>query len=240
MNKFGGKGGQGGGPWMCSPSSILRLHVLIHKISTIFILDFLLFGLVLILSAILTPHSLSLTQFKALQLFRTNCSNIPALKHLRSLAQFKSTKGPVDTKRIIGIYKYKQRGKEAIMANNFFFYITYEGTVDIDKISDPVQQRATQDQIAYFGQTTSQLLTFPHLKRLPLADVLHLQKDHLDILECQTIFQNPKEVKPYAVSAPEHCNLPAAAIHASSDAVTRNPAFGYPLASFRRYMTLEK
>ncbi|KAM1185711.1 hypothetical protein TB2_014614 [Malus domestica] len=62
------------------------------------------------------------------------------------------------------------------MANNFFFYITYEGTVDIDKISDPVQQRATQDQIAYFGQTPSQLLTFPHLKRLPLADVLHLQK----------------------------------------------------------------
>ncbi|TQE00868.1 hypothetical protein C1H46_013408 [Malus baccata] len=253
-----GKGGQGGGPWMCSPSSILRLHVLIHKISTIFIVDFLLFGLVLILSAILTPHSLSLTQFKAFQLFRTNCSNIPALKHLRSLAQFKSTKGPVDTKRIIGIYKYKQRGKEAIMANNFFFYITYEGTVDIDKIFRPskysfcwhlydffhycliiffstfffplcqnqVQQRATQDQIAYFGQTTSQLLTFPHLKRLPLADVLHLQ----------TIFQNPKEVKPYAVSAPEHCNLPAAAIHASSDAVTRNPAFGYPLASFRRFV----
>ncbi|KAM1789881.1 hypothetical protein ACFX12_033998 [Malus domestica] len=73
------------------------------------------------------------------------------------------------------IFGYKQRGKEAIMANNFFFYITYEGTVDIDKISDPVQQRATQDQIAYFGQTPSQLLTFPHLKRLPLADVLHLQ-----------------------------------------------------------------
>ncbi|KAM0996132.1 hypothetical protein ACFX2C_006175 [Malus domestica] len=211
---------------MCSPSSILRLHVLIHKISTIFILDFLLFGLVLILSAILTPHSLSLTQFKALQLFRTNCSNIPALKHLRSLTQFKRTKGPVDTKRIFGIYRYKQRGKEDIMANNFFFYITYEGTVDIDKISDPVQQRATQDQIAYFGQTPSQLLTFPHLKRLPLADVLHLQ----------TIFQNPKEVKPYAVSAPEHCNLPAAAIHASSDAVTRNPAFGYPLASLRRFV----
>ncbi|RXH68405.1 hypothetical protein DVH24_030738 [Malus domestica] len=74
------------------------------------------------------------------------------------------------------IFGYKQRGKEAIMANNFFFNITYEGTVDIDKILDPVQQRATQDQIAYFGQTPSQLLTFPHLKRLPLADVLHLQK----------------------------------------------------------------
>jgi hypothetical protein len=27
------------------------------------------------------------------------------------------------------------------MANNVFFYITYEGTVDIDKITDPVSSR---------------------------------------------------------------------------------------------------
>ncbi|KAL1223624.1 BEACH domain-containing protein C2 [Cardamine amara subsp. amara] len=107
------------------------------------------------------------------------------------------------------IFGYKQRGKEAIMANNVFFYITYEGTVDIDKITDPVQQRATQDQIAYFGQTPSQLLTVPHMKRMPLKDVLHMQ----------TIFRNPKEIKPYAVQAPERCNLPASAIQASSDSV---------------------
>lgn len=107
------------------------------------------------------------------------------------------------------IFGYKQRGKEAISANNVFFYITYEGTVDIDKILDPVQQRATQDQIAYFGQTPSQLLTVPHLKKMPLSDVLQLQ----------TIFRNPKEVKPYGVSNPERCNLPAAAIHASSDSL---------------------
>ncbi|XP_022897622.1 BEACH domain-containing protein C2-like [Olea europaea var. sylvestris] len=73
------------------------------------------------------------------------------------------------------IFGYKQRGKEAIQASNVFFYITYEGTVDIDKISDPAQQRATQDQIAYFGQTPSQLLSAPHMKRIPLADVLHMQ-----------------------------------------------------------------
>lgn len=107
------------------------------------------------------------------------------------------------------IFGYRQRGKEAISANNVFFYITYEGTVDIDKISDPVQQRATQDQIAYFGQTPSQLLTVPHLKRLPLKDVLHMQ----------TIFRNPKEVKSYVVPNPERCNLPASAIHASSDSI---------------------
>ncbi|TYJ08697.1 hypothetical protein E1A91_A11G092100v1 [Gossypium mustelinum] len=107
------------------------------------------------------------------------------------------------------IFGYKQRGKEAISANNMFFYITYEGTVDIDKIYDPVQQRATQDQIAYFGQTPSQLLTVPHMKKIPLSEVLHLQ----------TIFRNPREVKSYAVPNPDCCNLPAAAIHASSDSV---------------------
>ncbi|KAL2492083.1 WD-40 repeat family protein/beige-related [Abeliophyllum distichum] len=107
------------------------------------------------------------------------------------------------------IFGYKQRGKEAIQANNVFFYITYEGTVDIDKISDPAQQRATQDQIAYFGQTPSQLLSVPHMKRVPLADVLHMQ----------TIFRNPREVKPYAVPYPERCNLPASAIHATSDSL---------------------
>nr|GMD65017.1 BEACH domain-containing protein C2 [Ipomoea batatas] len=107
------------------------------------------------------------------------------------------------------IFGYKQRGKEAILANNVFFYITYEGTMDIDKISDPVQQRATQDQIAYFGQTPSQLLTVPHIKRMPLKDVLHLQ----------TIFRNPTVVKQYTVPYPERCNLPAAAIHASADSL---------------------
>ncbi|XP_075518514.1 BEACH domain-containing protein C2-like [Primulina tabacum] len=107
------------------------------------------------------------------------------------------------------IFGYKQRGKEAIQANNVFFYITYEGAVDIDKISDPVQQRSTQDQIAYFGQTPSQLLTVPHVKRMALADALHMQ----------TIFRNPRDVKPYVVPYSERCNLPASAIRASSDSL---------------------
>ncbi|XP_051137581.1 BEACH domain-containing protein C2-like isoform X2 [Andrographis paniculata] len=107
------------------------------------------------------------------------------------------------------IFGYKQRGKEAVLASNVFFHTTYEGAVDIDKISDPVQQRATQDQIAYFGQTPSQLLTVPHMERKSLTEVLHMQ----------TIFRNPTELKPYMVPFPEHCNLPAAAIHASTDSL---------------------
>ncbi|KAE8672128.1 Beige-related and WD-40 repeat-containing protein isoform 2 [Hibiscus syriacus] len=102
------------------------------------------------------------------------------------------------------IFGYKQRGREAILANNIFFPITYEGTVDIDKISDPVKQRAMQDKITYFGQTPSQLLTVPHMKKMPLSE---------------TIFRIPRAVKPYAIPEPERCNLPASSIHASSDAV---------------------
>ncbi|KAL0379628.1 UNVERIFIED_CONTAM: BEACH domain-containing protein C2 [Sesamum angustifolium] len=79
----------------------------------------------------------------------------------------------------------------------------------VEKLHVQVQQRATQDQIAYFGQTPSQLLTVPHMKRMSLADVLHMQ----------TIFRNPREVKPYMVPYPERCNLPAAAIRASSDSL---------------------
>jgi hypothetical protein len=95
------------------------------------------------------------------------------------------------------------------MANNVFFYITYEGTVDIDKITDPVERRATQDQIAYFGQTPSQLLTVPHMKRKPLAEVLQLQ----------TIFRNPNELKSYMLPHSDRCNVPASAMLVSNDSI---------------------
>ncbi|VAH35372.1 unnamed protein product [Triticum turgidum subsp. durum] len=107
------------------------------------------------------------------------------------------------------IFGYKQRGKDAVMANNVFFYITYEGTVDIDKIADPVQRRAMQDQIAYFGQTPSQLLTVPHMKRKSLRDVLQLQ----------TIFRNPSELKSYVLPNPERCNVPASTMLVSNDSI---------------------
>lgn len=107
------------------------------------------------------------------------------------------------------VFGYKQRGTEAVLANNVFFFTTYEGATDIDKISDPVKRRTMQDQIVYFGQTPSQLFTIPHIKRKPLAEALHLQ----------TIFRNPNKIKPYVVPNPERCNVPAAAIFASSDSV---------------------
>lgn len=107
------------------------------------------------------------------------------------------------------IFGCKQRGREAVAANNVFFYMTYEGAVDIDKISDPVIRKGTQDQIAYFGQTPSQLLTSPHVKRMPLEEVLHLQ----------TVFRNPSATQCYTVPLSERCNVPAGAICATHESV---------------------
>ncbi|KAG0575918.1 hypothetical protein KC19_5G040000 [Ceratodon purpureus] len=107
------------------------------------------------------------------------------------------------------IFGCKQRGAASISANNVFFYMTYEGAVDIDKITDPVLRKATQDQITYFGQTPSQLLTAPHIKRMPLAEVLHLQ----------TIFRNPNTTKAYAVPSPDRLNLPAKELRTTHDSV---------------------
>lgn len=38
-------------------------------------------------------------------------------------------------------------------------------------------------------------------------------------MHVKTIFRNPKVVQPYVVPSPENCNLPAAAIQASSDMI---------------------
>lgn len=70
------------------------------------------------------------------------------------------------------IFGYKQRGQAAADANNVFYYLTYEGYVDLDAITDPLLLKATQDQIAFFGQTPSQLFRHPHPKRQPCRDPL--------------------------------------------------------------------
>lgn len=38
-----------------------------------------------------------------------------------------------------------------------FYYLTYEGQVDLDAIKDPVLRAATVEQIRSFGQTPKQL-----------------------------------------------------------------------------------
>ncbi|XP_065915844.1 protein FAN-like isoform X2 [Dysidea avara] len=60
------------------------------------------------------------------------------------------------------IFGYKQRGREAVKADNVFYYLAYEGTVDLDKITDPERYAALEQQIREFGQIPDQLFTTPH------------------------------------------------------------------------------
>jgi factor associated with neutral sphingomyelinase activation len=65
--------------------------------------------------------------------------------------------------------RYKQRGPEAVTADNVFYYITYEGAVDLDAIADPSERESLQAQIMEFGQTPKQLFSIPHPSRRSLA-----------------------------------------------------------------------
>lgn len=71
------------------------------------------------------------------------------------------------------IFGYKQRGPAASQANNIFHYLSYEGAVDIDKITDEVQRNAIEGHIQNFGQTPSQLIVKdPHPSRSHVEQVL--------------------------------------------------------------------
>ncbi|XP_066480106.1 protein FAN isoform X2 [Tiliqua scincoides] len=60
------------------------------------------------------------------------------------------------------VFGYKQKGNEAIAAQNVFHPLTYEGGVDLDRIMDPNERVALLTQILEFGQTPKQLFTIPH------------------------------------------------------------------------------
>lgn len=63
------------------------------------------------------------------------------------------------------IFGYKQQGPAAVEAHNVFFYLTYYGTVNRDMIKDDALRKATELQIAHFGQIPQQLFKSPHPQR---------------------------------------------------------------------------
>ncbi|XP_022082216.1 protein FAN-like isoform X2 [Acanthaster planci] len=67
------------------------------------------------------------------------------------------------------IFGYKQRGPEAVNADNVFYYLTYEGAIDLDNIKDPNERAAIKVQIMEFGQTPKQLFIKPHPSRFSPA-----------------------------------------------------------------------
>lgn len=60
------------------------------------------------------------------------------------------------------IFGYKQRGPEAIRATNVFYYLTYEGSVHLESITDPVMKevrlsrRCTALFLSWFSVHVSQ------------------------------------------------------------------------------------
>ncbi|XP_012243808.1 protein FAN [Bombus impatiens] len=73
------------------------------------------------------------------------------------------------------IFGYKQRGIEAEKANNVFFYLCYEGAVNLDTIKDINDRHGLEIQIMEFGQIPKQIFTLPHPKR----SILTLHKLHI-------------------------------------------------------------
>ena len=64
------------------------------------------------------------------------------------------------------IFGFKQRGEEAIQAQNTFVHVTYEGEVNLDSITDPVERASIISQIQNFGQTPSRLERRPFPPRV--------------------------------------------------------------------------
>ncbi|CCD12758.1 unnamed protein product [Trypanosoma congolense IL3000] len=69
------------------------------------------------------------------------------------------------------IFGYRQRGKEAVSALNVFHPLTYEGSVDLSAVTDPVLRRSHETQINCFGQTPVQLFLKPHRQRYESSDI---------------------------------------------------------------------
>lgn len=70
------------------------------------------------------------------------------------------------------IFGYKQKGPRAVEALNVFYYCSYEGAVDLDKIANPMEREAVEGMINNFGQTPSQLLREAHPRRCSADEVL--------------------------------------------------------------------
>uniref|UniRef100_A0A673LTK7 Neurobeachin n=1 Tax=Sinocyclocheilus rhinocerous TaxID=307959 RepID=A0A673LTK7_9TELE len=110
------------------------------------------------------------------------------------------------------IFGYKQRGPEAIRALNVFHYLSYEGSVSLDTITDPQLRESMEAQIQSFGQAPSQLLIEPHPPRSsamhlsPLMFKDQMQQDVIMVLK----FPSNSPVTHVAANTLPHLSIPAA------------------------------
>ncbi|CAG9566652.1 unnamed protein product [Danaus chrysippus] len=91
------------------------------------------------------------------------------------------------------IFGYKQRGEEAVKANNVFHHVCYEGSIDLDVIYDMNDRHALEVQIMEFGQIPKQLFTKPHVKRIPQKIIKPINTKPSNHIECIKIITLHKE-----------------------------------------------
>ncbi|KAK3925480.1 Protein FAN [Frankliniella fusca] len=98
------------------------------------------------------------------------------------------------------IFGYKQTGEAAVKANNVFYHLCYEGSIDLGSVTDSAQRHALEVQIMEFGQIPKQIFRHPHPKRISHSPTQHLlldravseaseDSDNSIILEKSTTFQ---------------------------------------------------
>uniref|UniRef100_A0A8C8IGF0 Neurobeachin n=1 Tax=Oncorhynchus tshawytscha TaxID=74940 RepID=A0A8C8IGF0_ONCTS len=108
------------------------------------------------------------------------------------------------------IFGYKQRGPEAVRALNVFHFLSYEGSVTLDTITDSAQRQLMETQIQACGQTPSQLLIEPHplcfLPQSPLMFKDQMQQDVIMVLK----FPSNSPVTHVAANTLPHLSVPAA------------------------------
>jgi WD40 repeat protein len=95
------------------------------------------------------------------------------------------------------IFGYKQRGEAAIKATNVFHHLSYQGSIDLEKISDPVERLASINIIHNFGQTPKQLFTKPHPKRKVDVQSIIFEERIADLRQSPT----PMQIHPEAITS---------------------------------------
>ena len=82
------------------------------------------------------------------------------------------------------IFGHAQRGQTAVDRFNVFYYLTYEGAVDMDALEDEEQRNAIETQIVNFGQTPTQIFRHAHpprMRRHPTDTVVSLSPESLKL-----------------------------------------------------------
>lgn len=73
-----------------------------------------------------------------------------------------------------------------VRATNVFYYLTYEGTLDLNSVDNPAMREGLEQQMISFGQTPAQLMTEPHPPRHSIMTIVNrfycYDRDELTVL----------------------------------------------------------